>query len=107
MKKTLILAAVAASLTAPAFAESATATAVSHFNQDIDSANELRQVPEGDSFVTVATRNGSALDYALQIFNSDEDSLSGQRGLTGATVYTASSDNDVFDRIRAESLENE
>jgi hypothetical protein len=108
MKRSLILAALAATLAAPV-AASPLADAVAHFNQDRDTANEMITVPAQESYVTVSTRNGSSLDTAFDIFNRSADSRSELRGLNGATVYDATPayGGDVFDRIRAESADDE
>jgi opacity protein-like surface antigen len=107
MKRTLILAALAASLAAPVAAD--TAFAVQHFNMDQDSVLERNTVPSGDNTVFVSTRNGSALNEALSIFNADQDTPSDIRGLNGATVVSNSPAHgaDIFAALRAESLENE
>ncbi len=107
MKRTLILAAVAASLAAP-LAASPLSTAIQHFNQDAVHSSDVRLVPGGENSVSVSTRNGSSLATAFEVFNADEDFKNELRGVNGATVYSQSQvAADIFAAIRAESLDDE
>ncbi|MEM7724223.1 MAG: hypothetical protein AAF376_17910 [Pseudomonadota bacterium] len=108
MTRTLIIAALAASLAAPVAAQQVT-NAQDHFNMDFDNRDDARTTPSGDDFVTVSTRNNSGLRQAFGIFNAQEDSVDERRGNIGATLYnnTQSVGVDAFAAIRAESLEDE
>ncbi len=107
MKRIAIIAAVAASLAAPAFA-SPVDVAIQHFNQDFDRSSDVRTAPAGDELVTVSTRNGSALGVALDVFNADKDNANDLRGLNGATVLNNTQVGaDIFAAIRAESRDDE
>lgn len=108
MKKLIALTAVAASLAAPAFAD--TSFAVRHFNQDKDSVIERIAVPTTADGTIVSTNNRSGLSVAFDIFNASADSAGDLRGLNGATVFSASPSRaaaDIFADLRAESLEDE
>lgn len=100
----------ATALSAPAFAQSAsTALAIEHFNQDYDSRDDRRLVPNGNSSVTVSTRSGGPLASVFAHFNQDFDSNSDLRGLVAATTYSnrPARNAEIFARIRQESLEDE
>jgi len=108
MTRTLIIAAIAASLAVPAAAQQVTSPQA-HFNQDFDSREDTRSTPNTDNFVTISTRNNSGFFEAFTRFNNQEDSVDGRRGEIGTTIYNnrPSRSQDVFARIRAESLEDE
>lgn len=110
--KTLIISALVASaaLTGAASAQvgSGAAAAIAHFNQDIDSVNDKRTVPTTDGLTTVSTRSG-ALSVAYEILNGSQDSQADKRGLNGATLVSGEPafGAEIFERLRAESLEDE
>lgn len=109
MTRTLILAALAATLAAPVAAQQVS-NPQAHFNMDFDSALEnVRGTPSPDSFTTVSTRSNSNRENAFIQFNAQEDSIADFRGLRGATLYAnrPSRGLDAFASIRAESLEDE
>lgn len=109
MTRTLIIAALAATLAAPVAAQQVS-NAQAHFNMDFDSAIEnVRGTPDPETFATVSTRSNSTRANAFVQFNAQEDSVADRRGLRGATIYAnrPSNGTSVFDRIRAESLEDE
>ena len=108
MKTLIIAAAAAATLAAPAVAD--TAFAIQHFNQDIDVANEIVAVPAGGSTVSVSTSGMSTLGDVFAQFNLDKDRANDLRGLAGATVVTNAPSGDaadIFARIRLESQADE
>lgn len=108
MKKIIALAAVAASLAAPAFAD--TAFAIRHFNQDKDSVLERIAVPSATEGVVVSTNNRSDLATAYDVFNASADSIGDLRGLNGLTVINGTPSGvaaEIFANLRAESLEDE
>ena len=108
MKKIVLLTALAASLAAPAFAD--TAFAIRHFNQDADSIGDLRMVPDADASVVVSTNRRSTLATAFGVLNVGADTPAELRGVTGATVITGGHSAEaaaIFAQLRAESLEND
>lgn len=110
MKKIVIIAAVAASFAAPAFAQSAsTAFAIAHFNQSADSASDIITQPNGESTTQVSVGGTSSLAEAFAIFNQSADSVGDRRGLTGQVTATNGAPAygaDIFARMRAADLEN-
>ncbi len=108
MKRTAIIAALVASLAAPAFANS-TEFAIQHFNQDHDSIMDIVTVPAADNSVVVSTSNNSSLSQAFDIANASADNAGDLRGLNGATVVsgTVAYGADIFAELRAASLEDE
>lgn len=110
MKTLAIIAVVAASIAAPVAAQSnSTAFAIQHFNQDFDSAGDLRGVPSGDNTVTVSTSGSNALSAAFDVFNGSQDSRADLRGLNGATVVngTPAHGAAIFAELRAAAAEDE
>ena len=108
MKKFALIAAVAATVAAPVFAD--TASAIRHFNQDLDTVGERSLIPSSDARVFASTSGISPLGGAFEQFNMVQDSAGDLRGVSGATVVlnTASGEaSDIFARLRAESLEDE
>ncbi|MEJ6388259.1 hypothetical protein [Gymnodinialimonas ulvae] len=106
MKNIAIIAAVAASLAAPAFAQSAASVAaIQHFNQFEDSALERTNV---NGVGTRVSPTGS-LGQTFSVLNEDQDVASDLRGVNGATLVngTPAYGADIFDRLRAASLEDE
>ncbi|MBY4891620.1 hypothetical protein KUL25_02440 [Rhodobacteraceae bacterium N5(2021)] len=113
MKKIAIIAAttlsMAASLAAPAFAQSAsTAFAIAHFNQSADSASDVVALPNGANTTQVSTRGMTPLAEAFALFNEYADGTGDLRGLNGATVVngTPAYGADIFERLRAADREN-
>ena len=108
MKRIALLAAVAATLAAPAFAQSAAlstrATAIAHFNSFADNASQLI-VLNG-----VGTRGGASGTTAttLDVLNATQDTAA---EITGGRVTTVSGTPahgaDIFARLRAASAEDE
>ena len=109
MTRTLILTALVAALAAPAIAQSPREIAFEIFNQSVESASDIRQLPSGDAAVTVSTRGTSALATAFEVFNDSVDSASDLRGLTSATLVSGTPAHaaDIFAALRAESRESE
>ena len=107
MKKLAIIAAVAATVAAPAFAQSAsTVAAIQHFNLSADRVSDIVTVP-GDFGDRVAAQSG-ALGTTFEILNADQDTPSDLRGVTGATVYDNEPDfaASIFDRLAAADDDN-
>ncbi len=110
MKNIAIIAAVAASLAAPAFAQSAsTVAAIQHFNLSAERTSDIVSIPSGQNSQRVSTAGGGALATAFGVFNDSATSLSDLRGVNGATVVsgTPAAGADIFERLRAASLEDE
>lgn len=110
MKKIAIIAALAASIAAPAFAQSAsTSFAIAHFNQSADTRSEIIQLPANSNTSRVSTSGTSALANAFALFNRTADNAGELRGVNGATVVsgTPAHAQEIFDRLRAASLEDE
>ncbi|MEQ8366837.1 MAG: hypothetical protein RIB61_09025 [Roseicyclus sp.] len=108
MKRIAIIAAVAASLAAPAIAD--TAFAIQHFNQDADSIGDMRLVASDAGRVAVSTSGMSPLNDVFAELNASQDSAGDLRGVTGATVVLSNHSaaaSEIFAQLRAESLENE
>ena len=106
MKKIAIIAAVAASLTAPAFAQSASSiAAIQHFNQFEDTAIERTNINGVGQRVTPA----GSLGQTFSILNGVQDTPSDLRGVNGATVVgsTPAHGSDIFARLRAASREDD
>ncbi|MBF9044737.1 hypothetical protein HKCCE4037_15435 [Rhodobacterales bacterium HKCCE4037] len=102
MKKFALIAAVAATVAAPAFAQSAaTVAAIQHFNLSAESASDIVTIPESTGERVSA--DSGALGTAFEILNRSADTPADLRGLTGATVY----DNEpaygaeIFERLEA------
>lgn len=110
MKKIAIIAALAASIAAPAFAQSAsTAFAIAHFNQSAERASDIVTLPNGENSQRVSTRGNGRLADAFAMFNQSVDSTGDLRGLNGATIVSGTPQHaqDIFARLRAESREDE
>ncbi len=108
MKKIALIAALAATVAAPAVAQSAsTIFAFNHFNQSADSVSDLRSVPSGDNTNRVAA--SGALGTAFDVINGTQDVASDRRGLNGATIVSGQPAHgaDIFARLRAAALEDE
>ncbi len=107
--KTLVLAAAATLMTAPAFADvsSGALGAIAHFNQDL-SGNEIVRVIEGDA-AGISSRSG--LIEAQVHFNQDYDGAGDDnlRRVSGKTVYsgTPAYGAEIFAQIKAEGLDDE
>jgi len=111
MKKFALIAAVAAAtVAAPAFAQSnSSAVAIAHFNMSADNISEsITLRPRGNTTV-VSTRGASPLSTAFAILNRSADNVQDLRGQNGATVIsgTPAFGADIFARLRAASLEDE
>jgi len=111
MKKIAIIAALAASIAAPAVAQSAsTAFAIAHFNQSQDTVSDQRNVPTGENTTRVAIQGNGALSQAFDVFNGSADGTSDLRGTTGSVTIVSGTPGHaqaIFDRLRAESREDE
>ncbi|UWQ95694.1 hypothetical protein K3728_00160 [Rhodobacteraceae bacterium M385] len=108
MKNIAIIAALAASIAAPAVAQStSTAFAIAHFNQSADAASDVVDFRGNDS-TRVSTEGTSALAEAFAIFNQSADSADELTGQNGATVVsgTPSYGSDIFDRLAAADDDN-
>ncbi|MEX3015736.1 hypothetical protein [Gymnodinialimonas hymeniacidonis] len=106
MKKIALIAAVAATVAAPAFAQSAASVAaIQHFNMFEDNALERTNV----NGVGQSVSPSGALGQTFEILNSDQDVASDLRGVNGATLVNGQPayGADIFDRLRAASLEDE
>ena len=109
--KTLIYAAAASlALAAPVMAQSdATSFAIMHFNMDEDSDMNIRMIPAGDAQTVDITDDQTLLDIYRR-FNMDYDSMADVRGDgPGVTIIMndPSRADEIFARLRAESLEDE
>lgn len=106
--KTLLIAAAAALIVAPAFAQvpAGTLGAIAHFNQDATSQDERTIVTEGTAG-GLATRAG--LSEAQIRFNMDKDSANDRRRVTGASVVSGELTHGqaIFAQIQAASAEDE
>ncbi|GAB5446546.1 hypothetical protein [Gymnodinialimonas sp.] len=109
MKKIAIIAALAASIAAPAVAQStSSAFAIAHFNQSVERSSDIR-TPSSANTSVVSTQGGSALANAFAVFNGSQDSAGDLRGQNNTTVVsgTPAYAQDIFARLRAESAEDE
>lgn len=103
MKRIALIAALAASVAAPAFAQSASAIfATQHLNLSIDSPADRITLPAAASVAT-PIEEGSSLERALQILNRSADGPSELIGTQGATIVsgTPAFAADIFERLRA------
>lgn len=112
MKALMYAAAASLALTAPVMAQSnsdARNFAIMHFNMDEDSNMNVRMIPTGDAQIVDITDEQTLLDI-YRHFNMDADSMADVRGL-GAGVTIIMSDptyaDEIFNRLRAESLSDE
>ncbi len=106
MTRYALLAALIASLAAPAYADRAHSFAVQHLNQDIDTPLQRTDPREfTPSNVTISARTASSLGAAFEHFNMDADALSDRSGDAGATILSGSPLHgaDIFERLAAES----
>ena len=105
MKKIAIIAALAATVAAPAFAQSARVTAIQHFNMFSDTASEQITLNNVGSQVS----SSGALGEAFRVLNGSEDTAAERIGAGGATAVsgTPAYGADIFARLRAASLEDE
>ncbi|ABD52954.1 hypothetical protein [Jannaschia sp. CCS1] len=111
MKKIAIIAALAASIAAPAAAQStSTAFAIAHFNMSAERQSDIIPQPSGNLTTSVvSTRGNGALAEAFQMFNQTADNPGELRGVNQATVVSSASSaraQDIFARLRAESRED-
>lgn len=110
MKTFAIIAALAASIAAPAAAQSSsTAFAIAHFNQSVERTSDIVMLPSGANTTAVSTGGAGSLSTAFNILNQSIDSTGDLRGLNGATVVsgTPAHAQDIFARLRAASREDE
>ncbi len=106
MKKIALIAAVAATVAAPAFAQSAASVAaIQHFNLSENSVLEQTNVNGVGTSVTPA----GSLGTTFSVLNGTQDVASDLRGVNGATLVNGQPayGADIFDRLRAASLEDE
>ena len=106
MKKIALIAAVAVTVAAPAFAQSAASVAaIQHFNMFEDSVLERTNV----NGVGQSVSPDGALGTAFSVLNSSQDTVSDLRGVNGATLVSGQPayGADIFDRLRAAALEDE
>lgn len=106
MKKIAIIAALAASIAAPAFAQSAsTSFAIAHFNQSAERASDIVNLPNNQNFTPVSLRGDTPLANAFALFNASADSAGDLIGLNGATVVGGDISHapEIFARLREES----
>lgn len=92
MKRIALITAVAATLTAPAFAASDAAVfAIQHFNQDIDQTQDRAVLPliDEQNTVTASTRGNTVLADVFAHFNQDADNSSDLRGVVPATIVAS------------------
>lgn len=109
MKNIAIIAIVAASFAAPAFAQSAsTAFAIAQFNQSAETRSDIITLPTGNNTTQVSTRGMTPLADAFAQFNQSANNPGELRGLTSATVVsgTPAYASDIFARLAAESRED-
>lgn len=104
--KTLVLAAAAALVTAPAFAQvpSGPLGAIAHFNSDL-SGNEIVRVIEGNG-TGLSSRSGvveATAHFNQDLTGNEIRRVSGQTVVSGTPSYGA----DIFAQIKAEGLEDE
>lgn len=109
MKKIAIIAAIAAFTAVPAAAQSNSAAfAIAHTNLSADNASEAVNYTRNSSADRVANRGRLASTFST--INSTADTASERVGVRGATAVAGSTPShaqEVFARLRAESLENE
>lgn len=105
MKKIALIAALAATVAAPAFAQSARISAFEHFNMFADTASE-RLVP--NNVGTPANATG-ALATAIDVYNSSQDTVAELGGRNGVTLVSGTPAHaaDIFARLNAASQEDE
>ncbi|ABD54744.1 hypothetical protein [Jannaschia sp. CCS1] len=106
MKKIAIIAALAASIAAPAVAQStSTAFAIAHFNMSAERQSDIIPLPGQNA----SGRSDRALAEAFAIFNQTADTPGELRGVVNTTPVSAESAaraQDIFARLRAESRED-
>ncbi len=93
---------------ASAFAQSSTEFAIMHFNMDADNRDEIIMTPSSEPMMadlSEETTIGEVLDH----FNMDVDSTLMQAGRSGVTIIMSDPTHaaEIFERLRAESLEDE
>jgi hypothetical protein len=105
MKKIALIAAVAATVAAPAFAQSARIGAVQLLNLSHDTAAESITLNN----VGAAANTGGSLGEAFRVLNRSADAATDLRGTNGATAVsgTPAYGADIFERLRAAALEDE
>lgn len=109
MKKIAIIAALAASIAAPAVAQSSSAAfAIAHFNQSAASQSDIR-LPSGDNTTRVSTQGMTPLADAFALFNGSAETADDVRGQFGASTVssTPAYAQDIFARLARESAEDE
>ncbi len=110
MKTLALVAALAASVAAPAFAQSAQEIAVANYNASVDSFGDLILVnasPLTDG-TTVSSRNSSALGAAIANYNASADMASDRIDGRFVTTFarTPAHAADIFAQLAAESRED-
>lgn len=105
MKKFALIAAVAAIVAAPAFAQSARFGAVEHFNMFADTVSERLVL---NDVGTPASATGALLT-AIDVFNSSQDTVTELSGRNGVTTFssTPAHGTDIFIRLNAAAQEDE
>ena len=110
MKKIAIIAALAASIAAPAVAQSTSTTyALAQFNQSAETMGDLISAPNTQNTSVVSTQGSSALAEAVRMFNQTADNPGELRAVNQATVVsgtTSARAQEIFARLRAESRED-
>jgi hypothetical protein len=105
-----ILAPFAASLmmAAPAFSQSSTDFAIMHFNMSADNRDEIIMTPASEGMM-VDIGPDTTISEVLEHFNMDEDMTLERSGRSGVTVFMSDPTyaSEIFERLRAESLEDE
>ena len=82
MKKIALIAAVAATVAAPALAQSvSTVTAIQHFNLSAERTSDIVTIPSGENTQRVSTAGNSAIATAFNVFNMSATSTSDLRGV--------------------------
>ncbi|UWQ97135.1 hypothetical protein K3728_07935 [Rhodobacteraceae bacterium M385] len=105
MKNIALIAAVVATVAAPAVAQStSTAFAISHFNQSADHASDVINYSGDTNLTQVSTTGTSPLAETFAILNRSADTPSDMTGLNGATVVggTPAYGAEIFERLDAE-----
>lgn len=105
MKNIALIAAVVASVAAPAVAQStSTAFAIAHFNQSADHASDVIDYRGNDTTTRVSTEGTSPLAQTFAILNRSADTPSDIAGQNGATIVssTPTYGAEIFERLDAE-----
>ena len=108
---TLVAAALAASVAAPALAADSTQFAIDHLNRSADTVEQRITVgPNGPVLgTTVSSMGDNAIGAAISHFNASQDVISDRVNADTVTVFSGGPAHaaDIFEQLRAASLEDE